>query len=235
MPAMHVPTPFPFTWRGALRGAAVCMPLTISALAYGIVFGVLAAETGLSLAEAVLMSAFVFGGSAQLVALQVWSHPPALLALTLAAAIVNARHLLYGAAIWPWFRRMRPLPTYASLGFMVDGVWAVTMKELRAGQADGAFLIGAGVTSYAGWVVATGLGHRLGAMIGAPHTFGFDFILPAFVAAPLLALWRGRIDVLPVATAVGVALAVHGLAGGHWHILLGALAGSLVAALRHDR
>lgn len=232
---MNVLTPFPFTWRGAVRGALVCAPLTASAFAYGIVFGVLAAETGLGLAETVLMSALVFGGSAQLVALQIWSQPPALLALTLAAAIVNARHLLYGAAIWPWFRRMRTLPTYASLGFMVDGVWAVTMKELRVGQADGAFLLGGGITSYASWVVSTGLGHRLGAMIGAPHAYGLDFILPAFVAAPLLALWRGRSDVLPVATAVAVALAVHGLAGGHWHILLGALAGSLVAALRHDR
>jgi 4-azaleucine resistance transporter AzlC len=235
MTTAPLPAPFPFTWRGAVRGALVCAPLAISAVAYGIVFGVLAAETGLSLVEAVLMSAFVFGGSAQLVALQIWSQPPALVALTLASAIVNARHLLYGAAIWPWFRRMRPLPTYASLGFMVDGVWAVTMKELRAGQADGAFLIGGGITSYVGWVAATGFGHSLGAMIGAPHAYGLDFILPAFVAAPLLALWRGRIDVLPVATAVAMALAVHGLAGGHWHILAGALAGSLIAAWRHDR
>ena len=72
-------------------GARACLPVAISVGAYGVVWGVLARGAGLSLLEAMLMSVLVFAGSAQFVALDLWTATPATLPigpLILAVAIV---------------------------------------------------------------------------------------------------------------------------------------------------
>ncbi len=38
-----------FTWRGALAGVRACLPIALGAGVYGVVFGILARQTGLSL------------------------------------------------------------------------------------------------------------------------------------------------------------------------------------------
>ncbi len=65
----------PFIRRGLVRGMIDIWPLALSAFAYGVAFGALASQAGLSRFAAVLMSALVFGGSAQMVSLQVWADP----------------------------------------------------------------------------------------------------------------------------------------------------------------
>src|SRR6185437_3638438 len=61
-----------FTRAGALAGARRVIPIAVSDCVYGLVFGVLAHQAGLSLLEAALMSGLVVAGSAQLVALGLW-------------------------------------------------------------------------------------------------------------------------------------------------------------------
>ena len=77
-----------------LAGARACLPVAISVAAYGLVWGVLARGAGLSLLEVVMMSGLVFAGSAQFVALDLWTATPSSLPigpLILAALIVNLR------------------------------------------------------------------------------------------------------------------------------------------------
>ena len=50
-------------------GALRCAPVALGALAYGLVFGALAQQAGLSFGETAFMSAVVYSGSAQFVAL----------------------------------------------------------------------------------------------------------------------------------------------------------------------
>ena len=56
----------PFTWAGFRRGAMLSLPFGASSFVYGIAFGVLASEAGLSAAESAVMSATVFSGTAQI-------------------------------------------------------------------------------------------------------------------------------------------------------------------------
>jgi predicted branched-subunit amino acid permease len=48
-----------FTARGAWTGAWMSIPLALSVFAYGTVFGVLARQAGLSLAEVITMSSMM--------------------------------------------------------------------------------------------------------------------------------------------------------------------------------
>src|SRR5690606_22019569 len=56
-----------------LLGARVMAPIAVSIAAYGLVWGVLARQAGLSVSEVALMSALVFAGASQFVALEMWS------------------------------------------------------------------------------------------------------------------------------------------------------------------
>lgn len=50
-------------------------PLIVAVMPIGLVFGAVAAGKGLSGAEVTLMSALVFAGGSQFVAMDMWTHP----------------------------------------------------------------------------------------------------------------------------------------------------------------
>ncbi|MEX0758342.1 MAG: AzlC family ABC transporter permease, partial [Tistlia sp.] len=183
-----------FTWRGALLGARDALPYAPSAFVFGIVFGLAARDVGLSLAEALLMSAVVFAGSAQLLALSIWSTPPAVLALVFATLAINSRFLLMGATLRPWFRHLPKRVAYPLLYLLVDAGWLLALRARDRGSNDAAHLLGSGLVFYVGWVAATGLGWSGASFLGDPADFGLDFILIAFFAAILAATWQGRED-----------------------------------------
>lgn len=54
----------------------------------------------------------------------------------------------------------------------------------------------------------------------------------AFFAAVLVKLWRGRGDAMPWLIAAVTAVAVHLAVPGFWHVIAGALAGSIAGAIR---
>ncbi len=230
--------PITFTRIGALTGARQAVPIALAVFAYGLVFGVLARQAHLSLLEALLMSGAVFAGSAQFVALGLWSAPHLPLpiaAIVAATLVVNLRLLLMGAALRPWFARLPPLAAYASVFFMADENWALTMADFARGGRDGAFLLGSGLTLFVAWLGATFAGSMLGGAIGDPTRLGLDFAFTAVFIALLAGLWRGKGDLLPWIVAAAVAIAGAHLLPGKWYILLGAVAGSLVGAWRYDR
>ena len=227
--------PAPFTLRGGLRGARDVLPYMPSALAFGIVFGMAAREAGLSLLEAVLMSAIAFGGSAQLLVLSIWTTPPAILALVFATLAINSRFLLMSATMRPWYSRLPKRLAYPLLFFLVDAGWLLALRARERGEDDAAHLLGSGLMLYIGWVASTWLGHASGALIGDPEAFGLDFILVAFFAAILAATWKGAQDLWVWGTAAAVSVLAAWLLPGAWYVLLGGLAGSLVGAFRHGR
>src|SRR5688500_7531787 len=55
-----------------LLGARTFLPLAVSIAAYGVVWGVLAGQAGMSALEVFLMCALVFAGASQFVALDMW-------------------------------------------------------------------------------------------------------------------------------------------------------------------
>ena len=118
---------------------------------------------------------------------------------------------------------------------MTDTNWPLQLQAFLRGEREGAILLGSGLFMLSTWVAATALGHAGGAIIGDPRTWGLDFTVVAFFAAVLVKLWRGRGDALPWIVAAVVAVAVHAVVPGFWHVIAGALAGSLVGAVRDAR
>lgn len=227
--------PVTFTLSGALRGARAILPIAPGAVAFGLVYGYLAGQHGLTTLEICLTSLLVFAGAAQFLALELWSDPLPIFGLVLGVLVINLRHLLMGPALLPWLAHLPPAKAYASLFFMADEVWGVSVAEERRGGRDAAYLLGAGLTLYVAWVASTVLGSTAGDLTYLIENWGLDYLTTAFFVALLAGFWRGRGDVLPWLVAGGVAVAAKWWLPGTWYIILGAVGGSLVGAWRDSR
>src|SRR6478609_4243612 len=80
-------------------GTRAILPLIVAVIPIGLVFGAISATKGLSTLEAALMSALVFAGGSQFVAMDIWTHPASWAGVGFAALLVNIRHVLMGASI----------------------------------------------------------------------------------------------------------------------------------------
>lgn len=223
-----------FTLAGVREGFVTGLPVAVGVAGFGIVFGVIADQAGLSVAEAALMSATVLAGAAQLIGVELWADSGPAAAVIATVAIVNLRYLLMGAALRPWFRHLSPRAAYGSVFFTVDENWALTMAKFRSGSKRGAFLLGSGLALWLLWVVSTVLGVTVGGFLGAPERYGLDFVVIALFLTLAVGLWDGRESILPWVAAAGVALLSNLVLPGKWYIIIGALAGAGVGMIRHE-
>jgi len=216
---------------GVRAGVIASLPVTVSVFAYGLVFGLLARQTGMRFVDALLMSSLVYAGSAQFVALDLWASPLPIGALVLTTLIINLRHILMGAALRPWFGSLPPILAYGSMFFLVDENWALSMREFVRGGRNVGFFIGSGAAIFCAWVGATVSGFTIGSAIRDPAELGLDFAFTAVFIALLVGLWRGRKDFVPWLVAALVAVVAARYLPGKWYILIGGLAGTAAGAV----
>ena len=205
---------------------------------FGAAFGTVAAQKGLTLAEAAAMSVFVFSGAAQMVAMEIWSNPITIgTILTLAAStlVVGLRMVLMGASLRPWLGTLPPAQIYPPLLLNTDSTWLIAVRYRESGGTDPSVLCGAGLSLWAIWQASTIAGYAIGNLIANPERYGLDLILPIFFVAMLVPLWRGPRRAAPWAIAGAVALIVQYLVPGYWYIVIGSLAGAFSGGFIDER
>jgi predicted branched-subunit amino acid permease len=224
-------TGVPFSAAGFWRGLRAGVPLGISIFVYGLAFGLIAAQAAFGVAKAVVTSAAIYSGSAQLAAVNLIQSGEATLA-TLAAAIlvINARYVLFSAALRPWLGQTTFVRAYGSLLLLGDANWLVTMKAIEAGEEDRAYLAGTGAPMLVAWLSGTAIGVGAVSVLPSPHALGFDLMLPAFAAAMMTAMVNGPGSLVSVGVGAAAALGIAAVAGPSWGIVGAGLAGGVVAA-----
>jgi 4-azaleucine resistance transporter AzlC len=219
-----------WSWAGLIEGARLAMPVMPGMVMFGAAFGALAAQKGLSLLEATLMSALVYAGASQFVALEMWSDIATftgIAAIGLVTATVNMRFILMTAALRPWFGKLPAWQSYPTLFTVTDPGWLIAMGYHAGGGRDAAILVGGGLAFWLLWIGSAVPGYLIGALVSDHKAFGFDVIMPAFFVVMLVPLWRGARRAIPWAVAGGVALLVAALVPGWWFIIIGSVAGAI--------
>jgi predicted branched-subunit amino acid permease len=222
----------PFTRAGAWRGFVAAQPLGIGVFPSAATFGVLAGAHGLSLLEALLMSAMVYSGSAQVAALGGIAAGAGIVASVLTVMLLNSRYLLYSASLRPWLGGVPAGRAYGTLYFLGDASWVLSMKAHADGEADAGFVLGAGAATFLPWLAGTAAGALAGHWAGDPRRLGLDFLLAALCAAMAIGLYRRRPALAPLGVALVVSLAVDRWAPSGWTVVAAGLAGGLAAFLR---
>jgi branched chain amino acid efflux pump len=218
--------------RGAeMRAAAIAvLPAAVAVVPFGLLLGALAAQKGISVPEMMLMSATVFAGSAQFVAVEIWREPVPWLLLTVTALMINLRHLLMGASLAGKIHHFGRGASLIALFTMVDETWALCEQRAARTKLSATYMLTMGAILWLNWVGWTSLGAALGGLIGDPARFGADFAFPAIFLTLLVGLWQGPRTGVAIAASAIVAALVHLSVDGPWYIAAGGIAGALAGA-----
>ena len=207
--------------------------IAVSVAGFGFVFGLSAREAGFSPVEAMAMSTIVFAGASQFAAVGYVASGLAWPGIILLTALLNARHLLYSAALRPWLRDV-PLPRRAVMAHLLtDEAFALSISHFRRiGRTDErGYWIGAIVATFIPWNLATLGGVVLGAQIPEPGRLGIDVIFPAAMIGLAVGLITGRRELVAAIVGAGVAVTVALVSSPSIGIVAGGIIGPLVALL----
>lgn len=187
------------SWSDARAGVVAVAPAIPANLAFGLVAGVAVVESGLTGLEGVAMSALWFAGAAQLAALDLLQANAPIAVVVLTALVVNARYVMYSAAIAPYFERFSRPSRWTAAFFIIDITFALSVTEFETdGDRDElAFYLGTALTLWVAWVSSTAAGATLGA--GIPPNWGIDFAIPLVFLALLAPSIDGRASLLAAA------------------------------------
>jgi len=167
----------------ARQGVLDSLPITVSIILFGVIFGMLSLQAGLSGSQAVLMSFTVYAGAAQFTALSMLADQADLWAIVLACFLLNSRHLLMGLSMSPYYQKFSFAQVNLFAFFLTDEQYAITLNRFRHQQSDAAYIIAVGLSLYIGWCSGTWLGTIAGKWFPDPASLGLGFSFTAMFLA----------------------------------------------------
>ncbi len=215
------------------RGLLATLPLAPGVVAFGLLYGVMARQAGLSPWDAWAMSLIVHAGSAQFTALGMWGDAGAG-PIILTTLIINLRHLLMGASVAPYLRGLSPLWKALLALWMSDESYALTIAEYERGQGSHWYFLGANVGVYLEWTLSGLVGALLSSTIPDPGRYGLDLVFPLAFLGLLMAFLKGRVGLAVALGAGGLALVGANLLPGKWYVIVAGLLGSGLGLLLEE-
>ena len=215
-------------------GLRSVIPLLLGVVPFGVIYGVVALQSGIPPLAAMAMSSIVFAGSAQFLLAQLVGAGAPLLITAGAVGLVNLRHALYSASVAPILahlpRRWKILLAY----LLTDEAYAAAIPHLLVGGESSLsshahwILFGSGFGLWTGWQMATLGGVLIGAQL--PSSLGLDFALPLTFIAIVVPMIDSRALLVSALTAGAAAVALAALPY-KVGLFVAALAGLVVGAL----
>ena len=204
--------------REFLSGIKAELPILLGVIPFGLIYGVLALDAGISAAASQGMSSIIFAGSAQFIFTQLYAGGAPVLVLIATGAVVNLRHALYSASIAPYMKHLPARWKWLLAYLLTDEAYAVAITHYRTSDdlADQDsignkhwFTLGAGLALWTAWQLSTAAGIFLGAQI--PASWSLDFAVALTFIALVVPALKDRADVAAAITAGVVSILAFGL------------------------
>jgi predicted branched-subunit amino acid permease len=236
-----------------IAGIRTELPILVGVIPFGVIYGVLALESGLTPAEGQAMSSIVFAGSAQFIATQMFAGGAPGFVIALTVIIVNLRHLLYSASLTPFVMHLRPKWRWLLAYLLTDEAYAVTVthyaEEDRITESEQNheghlhsignwlgnrhwFFLGAGLALWTTWQLSTAVGITLGVVV--PQGWSLDFAIALTFIALLLPFLKDRPSQAAALTAGVTAVLAYHMAF-KFGLVLAAVIGILVGVWLESR
>jgi 4-azaleucine resistance transporter AzlC len=216
------------------EGVRAEIPLLIGVFPFGMIYGALALNAGLSPLASQMMSSIVFAGSAQFVTAQLVHEAAPALVIILTIAVVNLRHMLYSASLAPYLKSL-PMKWKVLLSYLLtDEAYAPSIlkyEETGIKPFSHWFVLGAGFSLWLTWQVSTALGIFLGAAI--PETWPLAFALPLTFIAMVVPALKNR-PMIAAAVSAGLVAVLAQSLPFKLGLILAALTGIVVGTILED-
>lgn len=193
------------TVRAAISGFFSYANGRFLALAYGINMSV----SGFSFVYPMVMSAVIYGGSLEFVAVSMLLSPYAPLQTFLMTLMIQARHLFYGISMLEKYKNLGPKKYYLIYA-MCDETFSINYTaKIPDGVDRGWFYFFVTLLNQLYWVSGATIGGLLGSLIHFDTT-GLDFVMTAMFVVIFMEQWmkeqRHFSELIGFAAAVGCLL-----------------------------
>lgn len=179
-----------------IQGVKDCIPTIFGYLSIGFACGILSKSCGLTFAEAVGMSIFVYAGSAQFIASSMILSNASVASIILSIFFINFRHLFMSAALAPYFKKNSLFKNLSIGVLLTDETFLVAAAEgFNKKKINYFWMVGLNITAYINWIIATGIGVLLGSIIPDYKIFGLDFALTAMFIGLLISAVKGNLKI----------------------------------------
>lgn len=179
--------------------------LCAAAVVVGLSFGAIATAAGLPLSQIVVMSAFVYAGGAQFLAVGLVSAGGTALAIVLAGLLLNARHLPFGLAIGNETLGAARWRRLVGSHILTDESVAFALAQDDPAKRRRAYWL-TGTALFVTWNVSSTAGAIVGSALGDPDTYGIDAAFPAALLALTLPSLRDKVSVRVAIAGAAIAL-----------------------------
>ena len=164
------------------------LPICIGFLFIAMSYGFLMRSRSFSVFYPMAMSAFIFAGSMEFVAVELLLSAYAPLHAFLLTLMVNARHLFYGISMLDKFRGMGWKKFFLIYG-MCDETFSINYSaEIPENVDRGWFMFFVTVLNYSHWVTGATFGGLFGSLIHF-NTQGLDFAMTAMFVVIFMEQW----------------------------------------------
>lgn len=161
------------------------IPILAGFLFLGFSYGVYMNVSGFSFVYPMVMSAVIYGGSLEFLAVSMLLSPFAPLQVFVVSLMIQARHLFYGISMLEKFKGTGLKKLYLIYG-MCDETFSVNyVAEVPAGVDRGWFMFFVTLLNQIYWVAGATLGGLCGSLITF-NTKGLDFVMTALFAVIFL-------------------------------------------------
>ena len=211
-------------------------PMLVGVAPFGLVVGATSVTNGFGAGAASGLSTIVFAGASQLAVLQTLAGGGSAIVAAIAAWTINLRILLYSASLAPELSHESTGRRLFAAYFLTDQAYAVSITRWKVEHSPTSsrlsFYMGAGVTLWVVWQIATVAGALLGSAL--PPDVPLDFAIPLVFLVLLIPTLVSVPAVVAAAAGGGAAVAAAELGAGDLYIVVGAAVG-IVAGVITER
>ena len=180
-----------------LRAFRAAFPYTLPIFAgfwfIGLAYGIYMNVSGFSFVYPMVMSAVIFGGSLEFVAVSMLLSPFAPLQTLMAALMIQARHLFYGVSMLERFKGLGWMRPYLIFG-MCDETFSINYTADIPEDVDrGWFMFFVTLLNHFYWFSGATLGGIFGSFLQF-STEGLDFVMTAMFVVIFLEQWLKEKD-----------------------------------------
>jgi len=150
------------------QGIQVGFPIILGYIPVAITYGVLAAQSGMSLLELTLMSTLVYAGASQFMGVNMIAASASMVEIIVATFILNFRHFIMSLSFMNEIRDHIPFKGKLALSFtLTDETFAVSSlrKENISKEKGVYFYLAIYIAAYLSWIFGSFLGGLLGEII----------------------------------------------------------------------
>jgi 4-azaleucine resistance transporter AzlC len=217
--------------RATSDGARAFAPLLIGVIPFGLVFGIVAAGSSVGSWLGGSTSVIIFAGAAQLATLQLIDAGVGGAVVIATALVINARHVMYSAALSPDFQEFPTIARFVLPYFLTDQAFAISI--VRYNEATDPvykqwYFTGAALALWITWQISTMAGIVLGAQV--PASWSLDFAIPLVFLVLLVPTIKSRPDLIAALVGGGIAVAAAGAPYG-LGLIIGAISGVIAGVV----